>query len=144
MSTTASTDLASYPGRYFAVWNGRDADAAESIVTESLEWIDPLLPAPLSSLAEAKGFFQGAWAGFPDFRIEGIGEPLVDKASGRVAQEWRMTGTHEGEFPPGAPPTGKPFSVIGTDVWEVGPDGRATSVHAYYDVAGLMGQLGLA
>jgi steroid delta-isomerase-like uncharacterized protein len=144
MSTTTTPALATYPERYFAVWNGRDVSAAEGILADSFEWTDPLLPGPLSTLEMAQGFFQGAWAGFPDFAIEAIGEPLVDEAAGRVAQEWRMTGTHDGEFPPGAPPTGKPFSVTGTDVFTVDAEGRATAVHAYYDVAGLMAQLGLA
>jgi hypothetical protein len=55
-----------------------------------------------------------------------------------------MVGTHTGEgFPPGVPPTGRAFDVPGTDVWQVGNDGRALTVRAYWDVAGLMAQLGL-
>jgi steroid delta-isomerase-like uncharacterized protein len=145
MSTTAadSGTLTAYPARYFAAWNGRDLDAAAPLLADAFTWTDPQLPEALTSLEGAHGFFQGGWAGFPDIRFEAIGEPLIDAEGSRVAQEWRMTGTHEGEFPPGVPPTGKAFSVDGTDVFTVDADGRATAIHAYYDVAGLLAQLGL-
>jgi hypothetical protein len=42
------------------------------------------------------------------------------------------------------PPTGRPFDVTGTDIWQVDDDGRAVSVHAHWNVAALMAQLGLA
>ena len=143
-TTTPVSTLAAYAERYFDGWNGRDVSVAATLVADTFEWTDPLLPGPLTSLAEAEGFFQGAWAGFPDVHLERIGAPLIDEAAGRVSQEWVMTGTHTGEFPPGAPPTGKPFRVAGCDTFTVGEDGRATEIHAYYDVAGLMAQLGLA
>jgi hypothetical protein len=88
---------------------------------------------------------EAAWQGFPDLAFTAVGEPLVDAKTGRVAHEWRMTGTHTGEgFPPGVPATNKPFDVAGTDVWQVDQDGRAVSVRAYYDLSTLLGQLGLA
>ncbi|MTD45842.1 polyketide cyclase [Conexibacter sp. W3-3-2] len=140
---TTTTLLAAYPGRYFAAWNGRDLDAVAPILADAFHWTDPLLPAPLEHLDAAHGFFTGSWGAFPDLRFELIGEPLVDEAAARVAQEWRMLGTHSGEFPP-LPVTGKPFDVTGTDVFTVDEDGRATVVRAYYDALGLMRQLGLA
>jgi steroid delta-isomerase-like uncharacterized protein len=143
--TSTATDIATYPGRYFDAWNGRDIEVVESILAPQLSWVDPLLPEELTDHDGARMFFQGAWQGFPDIAFEAIGGPLVDAENGRVAHEWRMTGTHTGEgFPPGVPPTGKAFDVKGTDVWTVGPDGRATSVRAYYDTATLVRQLGLA
>lgn len=142
--TTVAQHLATFPERYYAAWNGRDVSVLESIVAPSFSWIDPLLPAELSEYDGARMFFQGAWQGFPDIAFEAIGEPLVDESAGRVAGEWRMTGTHSGEgFPPGVPPTGKPFDIKGTDVWTVDGEGRATSVRAYYDTATLVRQLGL-
>jgi steroid delta-isomerase-like uncharacterized protein len=137
--------LAEFPARYYAAWNGRDVEVLESIVAPEFSWIDPLLPDELTSYEGARPFFQGAWQGFPDITFQAIGEPLVDEAAGRVAGEWRMTGTHTGEgFPPGAPATGKPFDVKGTDVWTIGTDGRAIAIRAYYDSATLARQLGLA
>src|SRR5271169_3819402 len=142
--TTDPATLEAYPARYLAAWSQRDIDAALDVVATRLDWVDPSLPAPLTAREEARGFFVASWQGFPDMAFHPIGSPLVDAARGRVAHEWRMTGTHTGEgFPPGVPPTGKAFDVSGTDVWEIDQDGRAVSIHAYWDVATLMNQLGL-
>ena len=136
--------LEAYPARYLAAWTQRDIDAALDVVATELHWVDPSLPGPLTTREEARGFFVASWQGFPDMAFHPVGSPLIDAARGRVAHEWRMTGTHTGEgFPPGVPPSGKAFDVSGTDVWEVDQDGRAVSIHAYWDVATLMNQLGL-
>ncbi|QZT60792.1 ester cyclase [Mycolicibacterium austroafricanum] len=140
-----ATDLAGYPARYFAAWTQRDLAIALDVVAEAVDWQDPSLPAPITDHEGATDFFRAAWKGFPDMAFHAIGEPLVDAANNRVTQEWRMTGTHTGEgFPPGVPPTGKPFDVTGMDVWEVDNTGRAVSVHAYWNVTTLLTQLGLA
>jgi len=144
MSTSVTQSLARYPSRYFAVWNGRELADVDELLAAEFSWIDPSLPAELTQLAGAHGFFEASWAAFPDLRFTAIGEPLVDEPAGRVAAEWRMTGTHTGaEFPPGAPATGRAFDVLGTDVFTVDADGRATAIRAYYDAATLARQLGL-
>jgi steroid delta-isomerase-like uncharacterized protein len=142
--TLATTELAAYPARYFAAWNQRDLATALDAIASSVNWQDPSLPAPITDHDRASGFFTAAWAGFPDLAFLPVGDPLIDPVNHRVSQEWRMVGTHTGEgFPPGVPPTGRAFDVAGTDVWQVGHDGRALAVRAYWDVAGLMAQLGL-
>jgi hypothetical protein len=96
--------LAAYPARYFAAWSQRDIEVALELFTPRLSWIDPSLPAEMTSRTEARGFFEAAWQGFPDLAFVAVGEPLVDAVTGRVAHEWRMIGTHTGEgFPPGVP-----------------------------------------
>ena len=143
--TSVSADLAGYPARYFAAWSQRDLATALDVIAENTEWLDPSLPEAITDRDGAAGFFTAAWSGFPDMAFHPIGEPLVDAANNRVTQEWRMTGTHTGEgFPPGVPPTGRAFDVTGMDVWEVDGAGRAVSVHAYWNVATLLTQLGLA
>jgi steroid delta-isomerase-like uncharacterized protein len=137
--------IVSYPERCFSAWNQRDLAVVEKILAPSFSWIDPSLPAELTEYEGARGFFAASWQGFPDIAFEAISEPLVDLQGGRVACEWRMTGTHVGEgFPPGIPPTGKAFNLDGTDVFTVADDGRATAIRAYYDSATLLRQLGLA
>jgi steroid delta-isomerase-like uncharacterized protein len=147
MSVQQTTDpaiLEAYPARYLAAWSQRDIDTALDVVATELHWVDPSLPAPMTTRDEARDFFTATWQGFPDLTMRAVGSPLVDAARGRVAHEWRMTGTHTGEgFPPGVPPSGKAFDIGGADVWEVDHDGRAVSIHAYWDVATLMNQLGL-
>jgi steroid delta-isomerase-like uncharacterized protein len=143
LSIQTST-LEAYPARYLAAWNQRDLATALEVIHPKVNWVDPLLPEPLTDHDSAAAFFGGAWQGFPDLTFEAVGSPLVDPSAGRVASAWRMTGTHTGEFPPGAPISGKSFEVFGTDVWEVDPDGRATSVHAFYDSIVLLRAIGLA
>ncbi|MCU1476921.1 MAG: hypothetical protein JWQ64_1614 [Subtercola sp.] len=145
MSLTLSTStLQDYPARYLAAWNQRDIATALMVVHPQVHWVDPLLPQPLTDHDGAAAFFVGAWQGFPDLTFHAVGDPLVDIQAGRVAAEWRMTGTHTGEFPPGAPISGNAFEVFGTDVWQVDADGRATSVRAYYDSLTLLRAIGLA
>jgi steroid delta-isomerase-like uncharacterized protein len=144
MSTSVTQSLARYPLRYFAAWNGRELADVEELLAAEFSWIDPSLPAELTHLDGAHGFFAASWAAFPDLHFTAVGEPLVDEPGGRVGAEWRMTGTHTGaEFPPGVPATGKAFDVLGTDVFTVDADGRATAIRAYYDAATLARQLGL-
>lgn len=139
-----TSTLETYPGRYLAAWNQRDVASALTVVHPEVHWVDPLLPEPLTDHDGAAAFFAGAWLGFPDLTFHPVGAPLIDAAAGRVAAEWRMTGTHTGEFPPGAPISGNGFEVVGADVWEVDPEGRAISVRAYYDSLVLLRAIGLA
>lgn len=142
--TATTTDLAGYPARYFAAWNRRDLDTALTAIAETVHWVDPSLPEPITNHEQAGNFFTASWAGFPDLTFEAVGAPLVDTPNRRVTQEWRMTGTHTGaDFPPGVPASGRSFDIPGMDVWEVDGDGRAVSVHAYWNVAALLAQLGL-
>ncbi|SPM34833.1 Ketosteroid isomerase-related protein [Mycobacterium rhizamassiliense] len=142
--TTATTDLAGYPARYFAAWGQRDLAAALCVIADNVDWQDPSLPEPITGREAAAAFFTAAWSGFPDLQMQPIGEALVDEANRRICQEWRMVGTHTGEgFPPGVPPSGRPFDVTGTDIWQVDETGRAVCVHAYWNVATLLTQLGL-
>lgn len=143
--TTATTDLAGYPVRYFAAWNQRDLAAALAVIAEIVDWQDPSLPAPITDHEQAGQFFAASWSGFPDLAMKPEGEPLVDIANRRVSQEWRMVGSHTGEgFPPGVAPTGRSFDVTGMDVWQIDGAGRAVSIRAYWNVGALLAQLGLA
>lgn len=143
--TAATTDLAAYPARYFAAWNQRDVGTALAVIAETVHWEDPSLPTPITDHEQAGGFFIAAWSGFPDLALHPVGEPLLDVVNRRVSQEWRMVGTHTGEgFPPGVAPTGRAFDIPGFDVWQVNDDGRAVSVHAYWNVGTLLAQLGLS
>ena len=144
MSENEST-LQNYPDRYFEAWNQRELDVALDVVAPALEWVDPSLPEPLTSREGAAAFFQGAWAAFPDVRLDKVGEPLIDVVNGSVACEWIMTGTHTGDgFPPGVSASGNSFTVAGCDVWYIDDEGRAARIHAFYDAGSFARQLGLA
>src|ERR1700739_814708 len=143
--TAATTDLAAYPARYFAAWNQRDLATALTAIAEAVHWEDPSLPAPINDHQQAGGFFTAAWSGFPDLAFHPVCEPLLDVVHRRVAPELRMVGPPSGEgFPPGEAPTGRRFDIPGFDVWQIDDDGRAVSVHAYWNVGTLLTQLGLS
>ncbi|TCK26353.1 ester cyclase [Pseudonocardia endophytica] len=144
MAVTARSALEAYPQRYFDAWNQRDPSIALEVIHPKVHWTDPLLPEPLTDHEGAGGFFGGAWTGFPDIRFEAVGAPLVDEQHARVACAWMMTGTHLGEFPAGVPASNASFSIPGADVWEVDSEGRAVSVHAFYDSIALLRAIGIA
>lgn len=133
--------LVEVPRRYFDAWNGRDETVIDALLAPEFTWTDPLLPGPMDSVEDAHAFMTGAWAGLSDLRFELVGDPAPDEAGGRVAQEWRMLCTHDGEFN-GVPATGNTVDILGTDVFTVDGDGRVTDVRAYYDSISVLRQLG--
>lgn len=142
MGVAEMTVLAGVPERYFGAWNGRDRSAIDAVLADEFTWVDPLLPGPLDNLEGAYLFLEGSWEGMPDLRFELIGGPCVDEANSRVAQEWRMFGTHTGDFL-GTDATNNTVDLIGTDTFTVDADGRVTVLHAYYDAGSVLRQLGL-
>jgi steroid delta-isomerase-like uncharacterized protein len=136
--------LVEFPARYFDTWHGDDAKAFEALLASSFTWIDPSLPAPLATLERVHDFFTQSKTSFPDLRFESLGAVLVDEDGRRVAATWRMTGTHTAEgLPAGVPATNKGIDVIGTDVFTLDAEGRASEIRACYDAVTMAGQLGL-
>jgi ketosteroid isomerase-like protein len=85
-------------------------------------------------------FWKGA---FPDGRVE-----LTNVIDGgdRVAVEYTGSGTNTGPLPmpDGAlPPTGKSVTGQFVDVWDV-REGKIVGGRSYFDMAGLMAQLGVS
>lgn len=133
--------LAKIPQRYFDAWNGRDGHALDDFFAPTFTWSDPMLPCPIDDVEGAQAFLATGWEGFSDIRFELIGGPLVDEQGGRVAQHWRMLGTHDGEFA-GTPGSGNRCDLAGVDVFTVDTDGRVIELCACYDSITLMRQLG--
>lgn len=143
MASADPTVLVEVPQRYFEAWNGRDVHGLDALLADEFTWVDPLLPAPLTNLDGARAFLQGSWAGLSDLRFELVGGPALAEVGGRVAQEWRMRCTHDGEFN-GIPATGKTVDILGTDIFDVDATGRICGIRAYYDSLTVLRQLGLA
>jgi len=55
-----------------------------------------------------------------DFKFEVI-ETFQNQDGSRVASRWRVTGRNNGLM--NTDPNGAPFVMVGTAVWEIGPDG---------------------
>ena len=79
-------------------------------------------------------------AAFSDFHAVNLGEPIV--SGNRTAQEWKVTGTNDGELM-GIPPTGKQATTYGCGTAEFGDDGLIHRAGNYWNAAALMQQLGV-
>lgn len=135
--------LAKVPQVYFDGWNGRDANALDDLFAATFKWTDPILPEPLTSIEGERAFMTGLWGGVSDSNFELIGGPMVDEANSRVSQEWKWSGTLDGEFN-GIPPTNKHCTITGVDVFVLGADGKIVAGGANYDSISLFRQFGLA
>ncbi len=82
--------------------------------------------------------------GFPDVHHEIVS---AVETGDSIAVELNIVMTHTGVFATAMgelPPTGRAITLAACDVVRVGPDGKITSWHSYFDQASLMAQLGVA
>ena len=105
-----STDITQVLKRTTEAWNAHDADGVAAFYAEDAVLYDVGVPEPLRGRAAIRESVAGYLAAFSDFRAEDLGEPIV--SGNRAAQEWKVTGTHDGELA-GLPPTGKSATTYG-------------------------------
>jgi steroid delta-isomerase-like uncharacterized protein/uncharacterized protein (TIGR02118 family) len=86
---------------------------------------------------ELRAFADAIFAAIPDFAIDLSAHFVGD---GWGAMEWTMAGTHAGDLP-GVPATGRRFSVRGSTILELRPDGIARCSD-YWDMATFLAQVG--
>ncbi len=114
-----------------------------SLHSESVVLYDPTLPKPLRGHGELRGFVEGLYKMFPDYRVSKIRSFGQDEW---VCLEAEETGTMKGPIHgPGGhmvQPTGKSFKIQSSIVCKTA-NGKIGEVRIYYDVLGLMAQLGL-
>jgi steroid delta-isomerase-like uncharacterized protein len=141
--TVDTSALTEFTQRYQAAWNGRDASAMDTLVTDDVAWTDPALPATLHGPAEVRQFMQDSWRAFPDLRFSEPDPPFLVEQDDKVAWAWAMEGTFDGPLdPPGFAPTGRRMRIEGLDEW-IMRDGRIARYRAYWDVMDLARQLGI-
>ena len=121
-------------------WNAHDADGVAACYAEDAKLYDVGLPEPLQGRAAIRDSVAGYLAAFSDFHAVNLGEPIV--SGNRTAQEWKVTGTHDGELM-GTPPTGKSATTYGCATAEFGEDGLIHRGGNYWNAAALMQQLGV-
>lgn len=119
--------------------NDRDYAALSDVLSESMTWIDPSIPA--GEVHGSDGFetmLREIVVGFPDFHIE-----ILDiVADGNIVMaELLYTGTHEGEFF-GLPPTGRAIEFQGMEKYQI-ESGKLERGRVYISDAELKEQLGL-
>jgi steroid delta-isomerase-like uncharacterized protein len=120
------------------VWNRGNLDFADKCFTADFIQHDPASPEEIRGPEGYKHNVATIRAAFPDLHFE-----IVDQiAEGdRVATRFVITGTQEGELA-GIPATGKRIEVAGTGV-DYFSGGKIAESWEYYDVMGMMQQLGV-
>jgi steroid delta-isomerase-like uncharacterized protein len=123
--------------QYLDAWNARDADAIVRTFAAGGTYRDPTTDA-LSGDAIGENA-KRLWSAFPDLAFEIVS--VAEVGAGRVIAEWIMKGTNTGVFQ-GLPATGRPVSLPGIDVIEIGAEG-ISAVTGYFDSRLIPEQLGL-
>jgi steroid delta-isomerase-like uncharacterized protein len=121
----------------FAAWNAHDPDAVAAIFAEDAEIVDVMTGEVLKGRDAIREQAAARFAAFPDFRLERR-MLLIDRTTN--ADQWVMTGTHEGDFL-GLAPTGRRVEVAGATFSEFRDDGLVVRDTHYIDVGALLRQL---
>jgi steroid delta-isomerase-like uncharacterized protein len=132
---TIEAHIRSFNNHDASAWGARYA--AEAVLS------DPQYPEPLRGRAAIQKDVEDFFAAFPDIQFT-----LTDTVvSGDVAAlEGTATGTHRGpmETPGGTvPATNKTVTMAFAAFIRLDGEGRITEERRYYDVAGMLQQLGL-
>jgi steroid delta-isomerase-like uncharacterized protein len=121
-------------------WNAHDAGGVAACYAEDAVLYDVGLPEPLRGRAAIRDSVAGYLAAFSDLHAD-MGEPIV--SGNRAAQEWKVTGTNDGELL-GIAPTGRSATTYGCGTAEFGDDGLIHRAGNYWNAAALMQQLGVS
>jgi steroid delta-isomerase-like uncharacterized protein len=126
-------------------FNKHDLDALAKLYAEDAVAYDPMYPEPLRGRAAIRKDAATFFRGFPDIRFEVIS--TIEKDDRYGADEVRLTGTHTGplETPTGQelPPTNKRIELRGGGFTRLNERGEIVEERRYYDVAGVLRQLGV-
>jgi steroid delta-isomerase-like uncharacterized protein len=120
-------------------WNAHSADGVAACYAEDAVLFDVGLPEPLRGRAAIRDSAAGYLAAFSDFHID-ASEPIV--SGNRAAQEWKVTGTNDGELM-GMPATGNGATAYGCGTADFGEDGLIHRAGNYWNAAALLEQLGV-
>ena len=122
------------------VWGQGRTDVARELIADDLVDHNPYPGQP-------PGLEGHNWAvamvrrAFPDLRFTA---DVVISDGRLVAGRWTMTGTNTGTFDLfGLPPTGRPVTMTGQEIFRAGAGGKLTEVWHQEDAPGMLRQLGL-
>jgi steroid delta-isomerase-like uncharacterized protein len=133
-------DITQVLNRETEAWNAHDADGVAACYADDAKLYDVGLPEPLQGRAAIREAVAGYFAAFSDLRVVNLGEPIV--SGNRSAQEWKVTGTNDGELF-GIAPTGNSATTYGCGTAEFAEDGLIHRGGNYWNAASLMQQLGV-
>lgn len=123
--------------------NAHDAKAFAATYAVDAVVHDPFYPQPLKGRDAIEQDMVELLRAFPDARFT-LGPPL--QGGETIAAEYTWRGTHQGPLasPDGEiPATGKSIDNSGAVFSKLNADGEVSEERRYYDVAGLVSQLGV-
>jgi steroid delta-isomerase-like uncharacterized protein len=126
-------------------FNKHDLDALAKLYAEDAVAYDPMYPEPLRGRAAIRKDAATFFRGFPDIRFEIL--TTIERDDRNGADEVRLVGTHTGplETPTGQdlPPTNKRVDLKAGVFGRLNERGEIVEERRYYDVAGVLRQLGV-
>jgi steroid delta-isomerase-like uncharacterized protein len=122
-----------------AAWDAHDGAALAALMAEDgIYEVVPQGRAFGAELIEQQMTFMQSLSS--DFSIRYVS---VVEEGGRLATEWEMEGTNDGPFEPfRLTPSGRRFTIRGAWFFTI-EDDRVRSCRAYWDLAGLLNQIGV-
>jgi steroid delta-isomerase-like uncharacterized protein len=127
---------------YMEALNSHDYERVRAYHAESFQALLPGAPGPAGEAAH-RAFMQANWDAFPDLTFRST---LTIAQGDYVVTNWIGEGTHTGPLatPTGGsiPATGIKGTIPGSDTIEI-KNGKIVRAEVYFDVASLLGQLGL-
>ena len=126
----------------FDAWNAGDLSKTAPYEADGFMAEGPGAPAPMNK-EQNRLYLQNFLTAFPGSKFE----VLLTIAQGEyVVMNWKVSGSNTGplQAPSGGsiPPTGKKATLMGSTTSQV-KNGKVTHTWAYWDLASLLGQLGL-
>jgi steroid delta-isomerase-like uncharacterized protein len=120
--------------------NRRDPDAFVANVAEDVIWRDVALALPLHGRDALRAAAEAQMHAFPDMRVEATAVTIDPP---RLVQEVTLTGTHRGALL-GIEPTGRWTETHMATVLTFDEDGVIIEASVYWNLQGMLRQLGLA
>jgi steroid delta-isomerase-like uncharacterized protein len=138
-----TTKLEELMRKSIEAFNQHDADGFAALYADDATAYDPQYAEPLKGREAIRKDIEDFFRAFPDVQAKVLSSVAGGDA---IAFEVEVTGTHKGPLvtPNGnVPPTNRPIKFLGSRVLRFNSRGELVSCNRYYDLAGIMQQLGL-
>ncbi len=119
-------------------FNAHDPERFAALYAEDVIFRDIATAVPAHGRPVVREWVETYFRAFHDARME---SRVVACDGDVLVYEWRATGTHDGDFM-GFPATGRQMEVDGCSIAHVGEDGLVRAEKNYWDVAGMLQQMG--
>lgn len=123
--------------QWAAAWSQHDVDGLARLFTDDCEYEDVAFEVVNRGHAGVREWATGFLASFPDLHVVPVKSSEDDQ---RGVLEWRMGGTHRGDFD-GLEPTQRQWSIRGATILEI-DQGRIRRCADYWNLGAVRRQLG--